>query len=172
MWPTCICWLTTGVCVGIYYEGIYMVKVILTEIRHFECPNEKVEENGMVTKCSNLSKESLGWPNTQIYKYTNTQIHIYTNTVFAKKCWYFTRKRSQICWGFDPYGGPSKKNCTTISRGSRGKFWPMTLADTRSEHPEKVVFLNEKGWKSGARPLSRKSHLKSSKKREIWRQRN
>ena len=63
----------TGVCVGIYYEGIYMVKVILAEKRHFECPNEKVEENGLVTKSSILSKESLGWPNTQI------QIHKYTN---------------------------------------------------------------------------------------------
>ena len=63
----------TGVCVGIYYEGIYMVKVILTEIRHFECPNEKVEENRLVTKSSILSMESLGWPNTQI------QIHKYTN---------------------------------------------------------------------------------------------
>ena len=63
----------TGVCVGIYYEGIYMVKVILAEIRHFECPNEKVEENRLVTKSSILSMESLGWPNTQI------QIHKYTN---------------------------------------------------------------------------------------------
>ena len=63
----------TGVCVGIYYEGMYMVKVILAEKRHFECPNEKVEENGLVTKSSILSKESLGWPNTQI------QIHKYTN---------------------------------------------------------------------------------------------
>ena len=61
----------TGVCVGIYYEGMYMVKVILAEV--FECPNEKVEENGLVTKSSILSKESLGWPNTQI------QIHKYTN---------------------------------------------------------------------------------------------
>ena len=66
------CWVT-GVCVGIYYEGIYMVKVILAEIRHFECPNEKVEENRLVTKSSILSMESLGWPNTQI------QIHKYTN---------------------------------------------------------------------------------------------
>ena len=65
--------LCTGVCVGIYYEGIYMVKVILAEIRHFECPNEKVEENRLVTKSSILSMESLGWPNTQI------QIHKYTN---------------------------------------------------------------------------------------------
>ena len=65
--------LPTGVCVGIYYEGIYMVKVILAEIRHFECPNEKVEENRLVTKSSILSMESLGWPNTQI------QIHKYTN---------------------------------------------------------------------------------------------
>ena len=32
----------TGVQDGIYYEGIYMVKVILTEIRHFECPNQKI----------------------------------------------------------------------------------------------------------------------------------
>ena len=73
---------TTGVCVGIYYEGIYIVKVILAEKRHFECPNEKVEENGLVTKSSILSKESLGWPNTQIkiHKYTNTHIHIYTYT--------------------------------------------------------------------------------------------
>ena len=63
----------TGVCVGIYYEGMYMVKVILAEIRHFECPNEKVEENRLVTKSSILSMESLGWPNTQI------QIHKYTN---------------------------------------------------------------------------------------------
>ena len=31
----------TGVYFGIYEEGIYMVKVILTEIRHFECPNQK-----------------------------------------------------------------------------------------------------------------------------------
>ena len=59
-----------------------MVKVILTEIRHFECPNEKVEDG---LKSSILSKESLGWQNHK-YKYTNTQIHIYTNTVFAKKC--------------------------------------------------------------------------------------
>ena len=63
----------TGVCVGIYYEGMYMVKVILAEKRHFECPNEKVEENGLVTKSSILSKESLGWPNRQI------QIHKYKN---------------------------------------------------------------------------------------------
>ena len=68
-WPR----FTTGFCVGIYYEGIYMVKVILAEIRHFECPNEKVEENRLVTKSSILSMESLGWPNTQI------QIHKYTN---------------------------------------------------------------------------------------------
>ena len=53
-----------------------MVKVILTEIMHFECPNEKVEENELVTKSSNLSEESLGWPNTQIqiHKYTYTKI--------------------------------------------------------------------------------------------------
>ena len=50
----------TGVCVGIYYEGMYMVKVILAEKRHFECPNEKVEENGLVTKSSNWSEMSLG----------------------------------------------------------------------------------------------------------------
>ena len=61
----CLCWYL--------FEGIYKVKVILTEIRHFECPNEKVEENGLVTKSSILSMESLGWPNTQI------QIHKYTN---------------------------------------------------------------------------------------------
>ena len=53
-----------------------MVKVTLTEMRHFECPNEKVEENGLVTKNFNLSEDSLGWPNTQIqiHKYTYTQI--------------------------------------------------------------------------------------------------
>ena len=58
------------------FEGIYKVKVILTEIRHFECPNEKVEENGLVTKSSILSMESLGWPNTQI------QIHKYAISMF------------------------------------------------------------------------------------------
>ena len=56
-----------------------MVKVILAEIRHFECPNEKVEENRLVTKSSILSMESLGWPNTQI------QIHKYTNTLLLKR---------------------------------------------------------------------------------------
>ena len=63
-----------------------MVKVILAEIRHFECPNEKVEENRLVTKSSILSMESLGWPNTQIqiqiheckYKYAHTNTN--TNT--------------------------------------------------------------------------------------------
>ena len=48
---------------------------------HLECPNEKVKENGLVTKSSILSMESLGWPNTQIqihkYTNTNTQIHKY-----------------------------------------------------------------------------------------------
>ena len=34
--------IATGVYFGIYEEGIYMVKVILTEIRHFECPNQKI----------------------------------------------------------------------------------------------------------------------------------
>ena len=57
------------------------------------------------------------------------------------------RKRSQSCWGFYPYGGPSKKNCTTISGMLGGIFWPMTLAATRSEHPEKVLFLSDIGQK-------------------------
>ena len=81
---------TAMVYLGIYYEGIYMVKVILTEIRHFECPNEKVEENGLVTKSSILSKESLGWPNTQI------QIHKYTNTVWAE-----SEDRHDMCYIFE-----------------------------------------------------------------------
>ena len=50
------------------------------------------------------------------------------------------RKRSQSCWAIDPYGWPSKKNCTTISGMLGGIFWPMRLAGTRSEHPETVVF--------------------------------
>ena len=42
----------------------------------FIVPGQKIEENGLVTKSSNLSEESLGRPNTQIqiHKYTNTQI--------------------------------------------------------------------------------------------------
>ena len=61
-----------------------MVKVILTEIKHFECLNEKVEENEQVTKVPFYLRRVL---DGQIhkYKYTNTQIHINTNTVFAKK---------------------------------------------------------------------------------------
>ena len=74
-----------------------MVKVILTEIRHFECPNQKILENGLVTKSSNLSKESLRWPNTQI------QIHKYTNTVWTESedghdiCYIFEKPRVQGC---------------------------------------------------------------------------
>ena len=144
-----------------------MVKVILTEIRHFECPNEKVEENGLVTKSSILSKESLGWP--------NTQIHIYTNTVFAKKCWYFTRKRSQSCWGFDPYGGPSKK-IVPPSQGDPGANTDQRDSLGLARNTPKKFFFSErkrpkKGEKSGAGPLSWKSNLKSSTKREIWHQR-
>ena len=67
-----------------------MVKVILTEIRHFECPNQKIYENRLVTKCSNLSKESLRWPNTQI------QIHKYTNTV-----WTESEERHDMCYIFE-----------------------------------------------------------------------
>ena len=57
------------------------------------------------------------------------------------------RKRSQSCWAIDPYGWPSKKNCTTISGMLGGIFWPMRLAGTRSEHPEKVLFLSDIGQK-------------------------
>ena len=57
------------------------------------------------------------------------------------------RKRLQSCWAIDPYGWPSKKNCTTISGMLGGIFWPMRLAGTRSEHPEKVLFLSDIGQK-------------------------
>ena len=67
-----------------------MVKVILTEIRHFECPNQEIYENRLVTKCSNLSKESLRWPNAQI------QIDKYTNTV-----WTESEDRHDICYIFE-----------------------------------------------------------------------
>ena len=39
---------------------------------------KKVEENGLVTKSSNWSEMSLGWPITQI------QIHKYTNTFWSR----------------------------------------------------------------------------------------
>ena len=58
-----------------------MVKVILAEIRHFECPNEKVEENRLVTKSSILSMESLGWPNTQIHKYVHLSPNLHIHYV-------------------------------------------------------------------------------------------
>ena len=85
--------LLTGVYFGIYEEGIYMVKVILTEIRHFECPNQKIYENRLVTKCSNLSKESLRWPNTQIqiHKYTNTQIQFGRKVKIGMTCAIFLK---------------------------------------------------------------------------------
>merc|ERR1711963_629194 len=84
---------STGVYFGIYEEGIYMVKVILTEIRHFECPNQKIYENRLVTKCSNISKESLRWPNTQIqiHKYTNTQIRFGRKVKIGMTCAIFLK---------------------------------------------------------------------------------
>ena len=86
-----------------------MVKVILAEIRHFECPNKKVEENGLVTKSSNLSEESLGWPNTQIQ-------------FLPKSADILQERDHKVAGPLTRMGGPAKKNCTTISRGSRGKF--------------------------------------------------
>ena len=72
---------------------------------HLECPNKKVEENGLVTKSSNWSEMSLGWPNTQI------QIHKYTNTVWVKlgdrpiMCYIFEK---DIVWG-------PQKQCSQVS---------------------------------------------------------
>jgi len=72
---------------------------------HLECPNKKVEENGLVTKSSNWSEMSLGWPNTQI------KIHKYTNTVWVKlgdrpiMCYIFEK---DIVWG-------PQKQCSQVS---------------------------------------------------------
>ena len=60
---------------------------------HLECPNKKVEENGLVTKSSILSMESLGWPNTQIqiHKYTNTQIQFGRKVKIGMTCAIFLK---------------------------------------------------------------------------------
>ncbi len=140
---------STGVCGGIYYEGIYMVKVILTEIYMLE----HFLWSFFVTECHNYDQIAQGiqkfskiWSSWLITK----DIHV-LHGFLRRSEWKWLKeplwKRSQSCWAFDLYGVPSKKNCTTISRGSGGKFWPMRLAGTRSEHPERVVFLNERGRK-------------------------
>ena len=95
-----------------------MVKVILTAIRHFECPNEKVEENGLVTKSSILSEESLGWPNTQI------QIlkYIYTQIQFLPKSADILHERDhKVAGALTRMGAPAKKLYHHL-KGIQGKF--------------------------------------------------
>ena len=82
--------------------------------------------------------------NTQIQKHTNTQIHKYTNTV-----WTESEDRHDMCYIFEKL---MLRGCQNqCLEGSHMKIHEntMRLAGTRSEHPEKALFLNKKDRKKG-----------------------
>ena len=102
----------------------------------------EVEENGLVTKSSNLSEESLGWPNTQI------QIHkcTYTQIQFLPKCADKSAERDHQFTRSFTRRGPRVKKIVPPSQGVPGANSEQrdSLGLARNT---KVFFLNEKGEK-------------------------
>ena len=80
--------------------------------------------------------------NTQIQKHTNTQIHKYTNTV-----WTESEDRNDMCYIFEKLMLQGCQNQCLEGFLMKIHKNTMRLAGTRSEHPEKALFLNKKGRK-------------------------
>ena len=57
------------------------------------------------------------------------------------------RKRSQNLHGMAKYGAPSKFFFSYMENRPGGIFWPKRITEDHLEHPEKVVFLPERGRK-------------------------
>ena len=110
--------------------------------------------------------------NTQIHKYVhlspNLHIHyVQLSTSLHERDHQFTRRFTRR--------GCRVKKIVPPSQGVPGANsdrWD-SLGLARNTPKEWFFWTKEaeRGWKSGARPLSRKSNLKSSTKQEFWRQR-
>ena len=86
--------------------------------------------------------------NTQIQKHTNTQIHKYTNTV-----WTESEDRNDMCYIFEKLMLQGCQNQCLEGFLMKIHENTMRLAGTRSEHPEKALFLNKKGRKKGEKVI-------------------
>ena len=82
--------------------------------------------------------------NTQIQKHTNTQIHKYTNTL-----WTESEDRHDMCYIFEKLMLQGCQNQCLEGFLMKIHENTMRLAGTRSEHPEKALFLNKKGRRKG-----------------------
>ena len=110
--------------------------------------------------------------NTQIHKYVHLSPNLHIHYVQLSTSLH--ERDHKVAGPLRRMGGPAKKIVPPSQGvpGANSDRWDA-LGLARNTPKEWFFWTKEaeRGWKSGARPLSRKSNLKSSTKQEFWRQR-
>ena len=92
--------------------------------------------------------------NTQIQKHTNTQINKYTSTV-----WTESEDRNDICYIFEKLMLQGCQNQCLEGFLMKIHENTMRLAGTRSEHPRKSAFSEQKRLKKGEKVIFKNFQL-------------